>query len=256
MEQRPLADRVAAVSALDEPVRRSLFDLVARSGTPVSRDEAAAALGLARSTAAFHLDRLVEEGLLSAEFRRLTGRTGPGAGRPSKLYGKAAGEVSVTVPERHYDFAGHLLLAAIEESVRTGEPVREALQRTAEQAGRAIGADGGSLEQVLERHGFEPRPDGEGGLLLGNCPFHRLAQQHTDVVCHLNLDLLRGAAAGCGDRRHTMVLDPGTGRCCVRAVRRRRDRRPGEPERPGQPDRPSPPAGAGSPRAGGGKETR
>src|ERR671912_258724 len=166
MEQRPLADRVAAVSALDQAVSRVLFDHVSRSDPPLGRDKTAEAVGLPRSTAAFHLDRLVDEGLLAVEFRRLTGRTGPGAGRPSKLYTRAAGEVAVTVPERHYDFAGQLLLAAIEEATRTGEPVREALQRTAERAGRALGADGGSLEQILEEHGFEPRPDGSGGGLL------------------------------------------------------------------------------------------
>jgi predicted ArsR family transcriptional regulator len=220
MEQRPLADRVAAVSALDEPIRRALFDHVSRSGSPVSRDEAAAALGLARSTAAFHLDRLAGEGLLTVEFRRLTGRTGPGAGRPSKLYRRAAGEVTVTVPERHYDFAGQLLLAAIEESAHTGEPAADALLRIAGQTGRALGAGAGSLARVLEDQGYEPRPDGGGGIVLGNCPFHRLAQQHTETVCHLNLELLRGAADGSNDRRHMMVLDPGVGRCCVRAVPR------------------------------------
>lgn len=252
MEQRPLADRVAAVSALDEPVRRALFDLVARRETPLSRDEAAEALGLARSTAAFHLDRLVDEGLLAVEFRRLTGRTGPGAGRPSKLYVRAAGEVTVTVPERHYDFAGHLLLAAIEESSRTGAAVGEALRRTAEQAGRELAAAGGSLEKILEDHGFEPRPDGSGGLLLGNCPFHRLAQRHTEIVCHLNLDLLRAAAEGSGDRRHTVVLDPGPGRCCVRAVPRARGarvRRPGRSDGPDQSDQPGPSTGTESPPA-------
>ena len=256
MEQRSFADRVAAVSALDEPVRRALFDLVSRSDAPVSRDEAAEAVGLARSTAAFHLDRLVDQDLLAVEFRRLTGRTGPGAGRPSKLYTRAAGEVAVNVPERHYDFAAQLLLAAIEQSTRTGEAVGEALRRTAERAGRELGADGGSLEKILEEHGFEPRPDGSGGLLLGNCPFRRLARQHTEIVCHLNLDLLRGAADGSGDRRHTMVLDPGVGQCCVRAVPRRRGSRARRPDAPDQVDQLSPPTGAENPRAIGRKDAR
>jgi predicted ArsR family transcriptional regulator len=220
MEQRPWAERVAALSALDEPIRRALFEHVSRSPAPVSRDEAAAALGLARSTAAFHLDRLVAEGLLAVEFRRLTGRTGPGAGRPSKLYRRAAAEVAVTVPERRYEFAGELALAAIEESARTGEPAGEVLLRIAGDTGRALGAHAGSLEKVLEDHGFEPRPDGAGGIVLGNCPFHRLAQQHTETVCQLNLRLLRGAAEGSNHRRHPLVLDPGIGRCCVRAVPR------------------------------------
>src|SRR5215207_2199316 len=217
MGQRSLADRVAAVSALDEPIRRALFDHVSRADAPVSRDEAAEALGLARSTAAFHLDRLADGGLLAVEFKRLTGRTGPGSGRPAKLYRRGDGEVAVTVPERHYDFAGDLLLTAIEEAARTGEPVRVVLQRTANRAGRDLAAGGGSLEEILEDRGFEPRRDG-GGLVLGNCPFHRLARQHTELVCHLNLELLRGIADGAGDRRHTLVLDPGVGRCCVRAV--------------------------------------
>jgi predicted ArsR family transcriptional regulator len=218
MEQRPWADRVAAVSALDEPIRRALFEHVSRSDAPVSRDDAAQVLGLARSTAAFHLDRLADEGLLAVQFKRLTGRTGPGAGRPSKLYTRAAGEVAVTVPERRYDFAAQLLVTAIEESTRTGEPAGETLLRIAGDTGRALGASAGSLEQVLENHGFEPRPDGDGGIALGNCPFHRLAQQHTETVCQLNLELLRGVAEGSNDRRYTLVLGPEAGRCCVRAV--------------------------------------
>jgi predicted ArsR family transcriptional regulator len=117
-----LADRVAAVSALDEPIRRALFAHVSRNDSPVSRDEAAEALGLARSTDAFHLDRLAAEGLLAVELKRLTGRTGPGSGRRAKLYRRAAGEVVVSVPERLYDLVGQLLLTAIEESIQTGEP--------------------------------------------------------------------------------------------------------------------------------------
>jgi len=218
-EQRPLADRVAAVTALDDPVRRALLDLVSRSETAVSRDEAAETLGLTRRAAAFHLDRLADEGLLTVEFRRLTGRSGPGAGRPSKLYRRAADEVAVTIPERRYDLAGELLAAAVEASTRSGEPARDALMRLATDAGRGMGAASGTLVNVLEDNGFEPRPDGDGGIVLGNCPFHRLAQRHTDIVCHLNLELLRGAAEGADDHDHTVVLDPEVGRCCVRAVR-------------------------------------
>jgi predicted ArsR family transcriptional regulator len=218
-EQRPLAERVAAVTALDDPVRRALLDLVSRSETAVSRDEAAETLGLTRRAAAFHLDRLADEGLLTVEFRRLTGRSGPGAGRPSKLYRRAADEVAVTIPERRYDLAGELLAAAVEASTRSGEPARDALMRLATDAGRGMGAASGTLVNVLEDNGFEPRPDGDGGIVLGNCPFHRLAQRHTDIVCHLNLELLRGAAEGADDHEHTVVLDPEVGRCCVRAVR-------------------------------------
>jgi predicted ArsR family transcriptional regulator len=218
-QQQPLADRVAALAALDDPVRRALLDLVSRSDRPLSRDDAAEALGLTRRAAAFHLDRLAEQGLLAVEFRRLTGRTGPGSGRPSKLYRRGAHEVAVTVPERRYDLAGELLAAAVEESTRSGTPVRDTLMRLAADAGRDLGAAAGALEKMLEDNGFEPRADGEGGIVLGNCPFHRLAQRHADTVCNLNLELLRGAAQGADDHDQTLVLDPGVGRCCVRVVR-------------------------------------
>jgi predicted ArsR family transcriptional regulator len=243
MEQRSMADRVAAVSALDEPIRRALFEFVSRSAAPVSRDDGAAALGLARSTAAFHLDRLAAEGLLTVEYRRLTGRTGPGAGRPSKLYRRATGEVAVTIPERSYDFAGQLALDAIEESTRTGEPVREALLRIAGETGRNLGTGAGTLESVLEDHGFEPRSDGAGGIVLANCPFHALAQQHADTVCHLNLELLQGATEGSHDQRYTLVLDPEIGRCCVRAVPRNPQTQPHRPDAPSEGARPAPPEG-------------
>jgi predicted ArsR family transcriptional regulator len=212
--QRPLADRVATVSTLDDPVRRAVFDLVSGSQTPLSRDEAAKALNLTRRAAAFHLDRLAEQGLLAVEFRRLTGRTGPGAGRPSKLYRRTTDEVAVTIPERHYDLAGELLAAAVEESTRSGERAQDALMRLAADAGRDLGMEAGTLEAVLKDTGYAPRPDGQGGIVLANCPFHRLAQRHTDIVCHLNLELVRAAAEAVDDP-HTVVLDPGAGRCCV-----------------------------------------
>src|SRR5947208_7959455 len=101
MAPRPLPDRLAALAALDDPARRAVFDLVARAGTAVSRDTAAAALGVSRRVAAVHLDRLADQGLLAVEYRRPPGRGGPGAGRPAKLYRRADDEVAVSVPERH-----------------------------------------------------------------------------------------------------------------------------------------------------------
>jgi predicted ArsR family transcriptional regulator len=214
MTRRPLPDRVAALAALDDPTRRAVFDLVARAGTAVGRDAAAAALGISRRIAALHLDRLAGQGLLAVEYRRPPGRGGPGAGRPAKLYRRVEDEVAVSVPDRHYDLVGGLLAAAVTESAGTGAPVEEVLHRTAYEAGRSSGAAAGSLLGALEDAGYEPRED--DGLTLGNCPFHRLAQQFTALVCGVNLHLLRGVVDGAGDRRHLAVLDPGPGRCCVR----------------------------------------
>src|SRR5947199_10787376 len=111
-----LADQVAAVAALDEPTRRRLYDHVVRQPAPVSRDEVVAALQIPRATVAFHLDKLVSEQLLDVTYERRTGRGGPGAGRPTKLYRRSERQVAVSLPERRYELAGRLLAAAIEES--------------------------------------------------------------------------------------------------------------------------------------------
>src|SRR4029453_13787153 len=143
MAPRPLPARIAALATLDDPTRRAVFELVARSATAVSRDAAADALGVSGRVAAFPPDRLADQGLLAVEYRRPPGRTGPGAGRPTKLYRRADDEVSVSVPERHYDLVGGLLAAAVTESIDTGTPVQEALDRTSYDAGRTIGAAAG-----------------------------------------------------------------------------------------------------------------
>jgi len=209
-----------AITALGDSTRRALYDLVVASATPVSRDEAADAVGIARGTAAFHLDRLVASGALDVEYRRLSGRTGPGSGRPAKLYRRAAAELSVSLPPRAYDLAGELLATAIERSDRSGEAVRDVLDRVAEDAGRELGGGGRTLEQALTDVGYEPRDDGAGGLALVNCPFHRLAASHTDVICATNVCLIRGIATATGERERDVVFAPDAETCCVRIVRR------------------------------------
>lgn len=207
---------VSAVAALDEPNRRRLYDHVVRQTRPVSRDEAAEAVGLPRKTAAFHLDKLAEESLLDVVYERRSGRTGPGAGRPAKLYRRSARQISVTLPERHYELAGRLLAQALEESETTGEPVREVLHRKAHDLGTRIPAtDGEDVYAVLESHGFEPRHDGTA-IVLGNCPFHALAREHTDTVCGMNLHLLRGVLEGLDETGLAARLAPTPGHCCVR----------------------------------------
>jgi predicted ArsR family transcriptional regulator len=220
MTQRTQAEKVAAVASINDPIRRQLFDFVTHSDGPIGRDAAAEALGLARSTVAFHLDRLVEEGALSVEFRRLSGKTGPGSGRPAKLYGPASREIVVSIPERHYEIVGDVLASAIGEADRTGEPVTSTLTRVSIETGRQLGKKAGSLQAVLEQTGYDPRPTADGDIVLANCPFHRLVDDHPDVVCAANLGLLQGAAQGACDCDHDVVFDPGEGHCCVRIVGR------------------------------------
>ena len=169
---------------------------------PVSRDQAAAGAGVPRHTAKFHLDKLVADGLLETEFRRLTGRRGPGAGRPAKLYRRSPREVAVTLPPRRYELAAQIMAAALD---RGGAP--EALAAAAADVGRRAGA-------TLESLGYEPH-ERAGVVELLNCPFHALAREHTALVCGMNLHLVGALLAG-SDRR--VVLDPAPGRCCVTVV--------------------------------------
>ena len=214
---------LTALSGLDDPVRRRLYELVSGSAEPVGRDEAAVAAEISRPLAAYHLDKLVELGLLTASYQRPAGRGGPGAGRPAKVYTPSGREFAATVPLRDYELAARLLATAV-ESDRGGASwtaLHDAAQRFGTELGRRGRAGGVSrdgtqqaVESTLREHGFEPRQGEDGSLLLRNCPFHQLAAQHPDVVCGMNLALIEGLVAGLGASGRP-ALDPRPGRCCV-----------------------------------------
>lgn len=205
---------LAALAALGEPARRALYAYVTAQSRPVSRDEAAAATGMKRATAAFHLDRLAADGLLEVTFARGSGRSGPGAGRTAKLYARSRRDFAVSLPPRCYELAGHVLAAAMEQAGRSGEPVGEALARAAGQAGRRLAVTDAVLTGVLAHAGYEPRAAGGGSVELANCPYRELAQRHPALVCTMNLYLLRGLLEELGEQVQAR-LDPAPGRCCV-----------------------------------------
>ncbi|WP_132155225.1 helix-turn-helix transcriptional regulator [Kribbella antiqua] len=204
--------------------RRRLYDHVVRQTAAVTRDEAATALGLPRATAAFHLDRLAAEGLLDVVYERRSGRSGPRAGRPSKLYRRSERHIDVSLPEHRYDLAERLLAEAIEDAETTGEAPRAALDRRARQLGNEVaaaargaasaGTSSDAVMRILEAHGFEPRAD-DDVIVLGNCPFHTLAREHTELVCEMNLCLLSGLLAGLDTPQLQARLKPEPGHCCV-----------------------------------------
>ena len=220
MYRLPWVDRIAAVASLTDAKRLQLFELVAASPRPLGRDEVAEAAGMARSTVSFHLDRLVRDGLLAVEFRKAAGRAGPGSGRPAKLYRPVGSEVNASVPDRNYDLAGELLAAAIEDSQAGGGPVAETLRAAAFRKGKELAETAAGLEAFLAEAGYQPRPDGGGGYLLPNCPFHRLSRAHTAVVCDMNGAFLRGAAVGSGGQEDCVAAAAGPGHCCARIVSR------------------------------------
>jgi predicted ArsR family transcriptional regulator len=219
----PVTDRIAAIASLGDGVRRRLYEFVSAEERSVGRDEAAAATGIKRPLAAYHLDRLVDQGLLQVRYERPEGRTGPGAGRPGKLYARADEELEVSLPPRHYDLAAELLATAVEES-RSPETAR-ALKRVAVRLGQQLGKEvsqaqgrdrgAPALTAVLRDRGYEPYTDEDGVVRLRNCPFHRLAADHTDLVCGMNLAMMKGMAEAQPSLGVRPVLEPRQGQCCV-----------------------------------------
>jgi len=206
--------RVARVGALADPVRRALYRFVAEQPSAVSRDQAASGVDVPRHTAKFHLERLVDEGLLVTEFRRLSGRSGPGAGRPAKLYRRSRRELTVSLPSRRYDLAGQVLADAVERAL-AGTPMAQALEEAADDAARAAAVDERPLGEVVAALGYEPRR-ADDALCLGNCPFDRVAADHRDLVCGLNRRFVTSLAQRLGtapDRVEAVTPGPG---CCVR----------------------------------------
>ncbi|MEJ3749373.1 transcriptional regulator [Actinomycetes bacterium KLBMP 9797] len=196
---------LGALALLADPVRRAAYEAVAGSAAPVGRDDVAARLGVGRTLAAFHLDKLVDAGLLEVSYARRSGRSGPGAGRPAKLYRRAPGERAVSVPPRSYRSAAELLAEAVE---RSGADAT--LYDVARQHGKGAGIAGDVLAALTDR-GYQPEVDG-ATVRLRNCPFHRLAEEFPPLVCGMNLALLAGLTEGSGWQAR---LDPAPGRCCV-----------------------------------------
>jgi predicted ArsR family transcriptional regulator len=220
--------QVTSLAMLGDPVRRQLYRFVVAQPEPVSRERAAAGVGVAVHVAKFHLDRLEEDGLLEVESRRPPGRTGPGAGRPAKLYRRSTRDIAVSLPERRYDLAGRILAEAVSQAQRTGRSVDALVTEAARATGRALGeaarqaaeespgpADPlDAASRALAANGYEPRLYSDG-MTLANCPFHDLARSHPAIVCGLNLDLINGLLDALPAQGLCAVLDPAPGRCCV-----------------------------------------
>ncbi|MGW6841733.1 helix-turn-helix transcriptional regulator [Streptomyces sp. NPDC054958] len=212
---------IDAIAVLQDPVRRRLYEYVVAQGREVGRNEAAEAAGVARTLAAHHLDKLTQVGLLESGSRRLTGRSGPGAGRPAKVYTRARVERSVSLPSRDYRTAAELLAEAAEQAGLDAELCAAARRRG--EGLRGTAAPCGGLEEAMEvlaARGYEPHVEASEGdeevarvVRMRNCPFHAVAERFPPLVCGMNLALLEGLIGADGPVRARMDARPGE--CCV-----------------------------------------
>jgi predicted ArsR family transcriptional regulator len=228
--KRDLQSTAASLGALADDARRRMYLFIRDQGRAVSRDEAAKEAGISRKLAAFHLDKLVDRGLLRAHYARPPGKRGPGAGRPPKLYEPAGGELSLSIPERRYDLVGQILVDAI-KSRSHEESASDAARRVARQAGEEMGREVRRTRRlhpagperalsvardVLLDRGFEPHEGAGGELTLRNCPFHVLARRAPELVCGLNQAFVDGLLRGLGNETIEAALEPQPGQCCVK----------------------------------------
>jgi len=231
-------DAIDSMGLLAEPTRRRLYDMVAgRHGGEISRDEAAAAIGISRELAAFHLDRLVAGGLLSTAYRRPPGRRGgPGAGRPAKLYRRAEREIGVSLPQRRYEDLAAMLAEGLDRVAETvgaatvSDSVGEVARAHGREAGKRVKRELGArpsrarlregLVAFMRRLGYEPEAapatvGALGDVVLCNCPYRPIAEAHRDVTCGMNVAWAEGVVEGLGDPTIVPRFTPTPGRCCV-----------------------------------------
>jgi predicted ArsR family transcriptional regulator len=201
-----MTDRWTAVATLVDASRRALYDYVRRQDHPVGREEAAEATRMSRGLAAFHLDKLVDAGLLAARYEPPAGRP-RGRGRAPKVYEPLGDGLSVMIPQRQYE----LIADIFAEAVTDDRPPAEVAYRR----GRGLGASlqGTTVADALAQLGFEPHLRADG-VRLHNCPFHALASRHTALVCNLNLQFVTGLLDGLGEVAEAR-LAPRPGACCV-----------------------------------------
>lgn len=223
---------ISAVAALEDPSRQGLYAFIRRARRPVTRDEAANAIGISRKLAAFHLDKLVTAGLLSARYEAAAGI--PKVGRRPKVYLLADTTVSVTIPPRHLDLLADLLLDSVTTQAEA-ETSHQAVLRVAAERGRFLGAAERARHRpgrlgversitmaqgLLAGFGFEPSRESPDLLRLRNCPFHPLAAKAPETVCGINQALLAGVLDGLGAVPVAAVLAPTPGECCVQLTAR------------------------------------
>jgi predicted ArsR family transcriptional regulator len=207
------------LNALGEPTRRRVYEVVRQARRPVTRADVAEAMGIGVRLAAFHLDKLVDQRLLTAHYARQPGRrSGPGAGRTAKWYTLGPDVFDISVPPRRHDIAAQILLRTVHGS---GRAVQKTLIAQARECGREVGRHAArpALEPLLTTLGYEPRVSADRTIELMNCPFQELVTEAQETVCSMNLALLNGLMETV-DNRHLAVLEPRDDYCCVRLAYR------------------------------------
>lgn len=215
---------IRAIAALEDSLRRGMYEFIRRTRRPVSRDEAAASVGISRKLAAFHLDKLVAAGVLQAHYEAVGGIRR--VGRNPKVYEPSDVDIQVSIPQRHHDILAEILMSAVLADGNAEAAALQAAHTRGEREGVALrdrtrpgrlGAERAMTmaATILERHGFEPDRTAPNRIRLRNCPFHPLATKAPALICGINQSFCSGILAGLAAPRVEAALSPQTGECCV-----------------------------------------
>ena len=215
-----------ALEAVGTPELRQALLFVRSRRQPVSPDELAELQSVHRNVARRRLDRLADAGLLVSGFERRTGRTGPGAGRPAKIYSAAPETAAIEFPARHYDDLVGLLVEALPERSRPKRlrdvgaalaarllhgsrlvPARD-LRRGLERVCEALGALGfhASVESV---------DDDVAVITTATCPLRPLVVSRHDAT-EIDRGLWRGLVEAALERRGAGEVSCETQHCLDR----------------------------------------
>jgi predicted ArsR family transcriptional regulator len=223
----PTSAAIRAVAALEDGLRQAMYGFIRTARGPVTREQAAEAVGISRKLAAFHLDKLVTAGLLRSDYAPASGRRK--VGRAPKMYSPAEADVRISLPERHHEVLAAILIDGVLGSA-SGETASQAVMRAAHDRGRSLAtAEREQLRpgrlgaeraltlstELLKRHGYQPDRVSSTRICLRNCPFHPASRQATELVCGLNQAYLSGFLDGLGAQTVEAVLHPRPGECCV-----------------------------------------
>jgi predicted ArsR family transcriptional regulator len=223
-------ERWQLVHLLAEPTRRRVYEAVRSARVPMTRDDVARHSGVSRRLATFHLDLLADAGLLTVDYARPPGRSGPGAGRPAKRYVAREVDVDVSLPDRRYDVAARILARAVDRSsARPNGDVRAEALTVAREEGEAVGSSRRppgrqrsaraalvAAAPALADLGYEPDLDEDvRRMTLRNCPFHAVVDVAPDLVCSVNGEFIRGVVDGLGCGRLDICGDGVPPDCCV-----------------------------------------
>lgn len=191
MREDPLNEIGRTISALQDPTRRRiLLDFYVQQPERTSA-EVAEAVGVHRTVAHGHLERLVALGYLVSSQRRGT------SGKPAKLYRLAGRQIDLSYPVRRFERLAALLAGGLQRMSDGPRIAHEAGRRYGASLVTKPAASAGSLLGQLGALGAEYQLANDE-VLAQNCIFRQACEGAEDVVCELHAGILEGAFQAAG----------------------------------------------------------